>query len=83
MARLDKYIEIVEVNCTGFKKRKTKKWNVVTIADGGVAGVIKWYGGWRKYAFYCLASNFYDWDLLRLIAEFCEEKTNEHYGKTL
>lgn len=75
MSRLDKYIDIVEIPNHG---RKTKKWKIITKADQEVAGIIKWYGGWRKYAFYCLASNFYDWDLMRLIADFCETKTKEH-----
>lgn len=40
-------------------------------------GIIKWNGGYRKYAFYPDGNSYYEEDYLRNIAEFLEELKNE------
>lgn len=57
---------------------KTEVWYVVnTREDGDPIGIVKWSGSWRKYVYHT-GPSYYDWDCLRLIADFCETKTNEH-----
>lgn len=75
--RLKKYIKIVEVANPG---HKTKVWHVVDKKIEFLLGVVKWYGGWRKYVFYTEAG-YMDADFLKMIGAFCEERTQEHYGK--
>lgn len=77
MSRLDKYIEIREVP-NGVKK--TKQWQVINLNTQEIVGVVKWYGGWRKYVYYNSVVGYSDWDFMRLIASFCEQKTQEHYS---
>lgn len=61
------------------KSGLTRIWNVCNTMSGSpdYFGVIHWHGAWRKYVFECDRS-FYDWDCLRLIADFIEQKTIEH-----
>ena len=63
---------------------KTKIWNVVNVIRGEYnpdhIGVVKWSGAWRKYVFEC-GPSYYDWECLRLIADFIEVKTKEHRKK--
>lgn len=73
--RLAKYLEWVELDNAG---KKTKRWHLVGLS--GKVGEVKWYGGWRKYVFYT-DEGFYDWDCLRMIAEFCEFETKKQLGK--
>ena len=56
---------------------KTKIWGVKSYRDEGSIGIIKWHGAWRKYVYHSDEA-FYDWDCLRLIANFCEEQTLGH-----
>lgn len=75
MERIQKYITIdgpYKVN-----GRKTDTWYVKLKATGEVVGTIKWYGGWRKYAFFDVDGNYYDSDFMRLIADFCDNATAE------
>lgn len=81
MTRLDKYIQIIEWKPA--RGGKTKRWNVINKQTQEILGNIRWYGGWRKYVFYNEYSGFMDWDFLRLIADFCEDMTIEHYDKKL
>jgi hypothetical protein len=53
---------------------KTNRWRVATLA-GETLGYVKWWGAWRKYAFFPLASTLYEEKCLRDIAEFCERET--------
>lgn len=78
MNRIDKYISIEEIKLDS-PGAKTKKWEVRD-KDSIRIGEIKWYGGWRKYVYYNDDAGFSDWDFLRLVADFCETKTKEHYG---
>ena len=75
--RLAKYLEWVELD--NYPK-KTKRWHLVAM-DGPV-GCVRWYGGWRKYVFETFnANDFFDWECLRMIAEFCEQETLKQLGK--
>lgn len=58
---------------------KTKIWRVLSVSDDEI-GYIKWHGAWRKYVYFT-SNSFYDWDCLRLIADFCEVATKEHRRK--
>jgi hypothetical protein len=71
-----KWVNITQVGLS--PSGKTKVWHV-TGKDGPNDGIgeIKWHGAWRKYVYYSDEA-FYDWDCLRLIAEFCETATRDH-----
>lgn len=60
--------------------KKTKQWQVINLNTQEIVGVVKWYGGWRKYVYYNSVVGYSDWDFMRLIASFCEQKTQEHYS---
>ncbi len=52
--------------------QKTHVYHVVTI-DGGVKlGEVRWWGAWRKYAFFPEASTLYEPTCLRDIAAFID-----------
>lgn len=80
--RLKKYIAFHEQNTNkdGRKMGKTKVWVVVNTMYGIVTGWIQWHGAWRKYCFFPANETLFDWDCLRLVADFCETKTKEHYN---
>lgn len=76
MSYVEKYIRFDQVgtSATG----KTLVWHVMNKHNGSFVGVIKWYGGFRKYVFYPTIERV-DWILLdaacmRLIADFLDEK---------
>lgn len=73
---VQKYINIEKVGTS--TSGKTKVWAVTgkNGAEDGI-GYIKWSGAWRKYVYYSDEA-FYDWDCLRLIADFCESATKDH-----
>lgn len=56
---------------------KTEQWEVVAKDGGPTLGEVKWFGRWRKYAFFPAPDCVFEQDCLRVIAGFCEEKTNE------
>lgn len=70
---------------TGWSKsQKTKVWGVVNTYEGReiMIGQVKWYGPWRKYAFFPLGANtVFEHNCLREIADFIEEQTGTHYGR--
>jgi hypothetical protein len=60
---------------------KTSVWHVVNLMrpeEPDQIGVIKWHGAWRKYVYHSPGESFYDWECLRLIADFIQQKTLEH-----
>ncbi len=69
-----KWIEIVLVG----KKPKTNVWQVRATASGLPLGNIKWYGGWKKYAFYPETGCIFEEDCMRDIIEFIVKETKEH-----
>lgn len=44
-------------------------------------GVVKWWGAWRKYAFFPNPDTLYEQDCLRDIAQIIVDLTNEHNAK--
>lgn len=51
---------------------------MVVAKDGGdPLGEVKWFGRWRKYAFFPERDCVFEQDCLRVIAEFCERHTRE------
>lgn len=72
------------------KSGKTLEWRVQpkeTFEVAGVAvaaaciGMVKWYAPWRRYCLFPYSSAVFEWDCLRTIADFCEQKTREHKEK--
>lgn len=53
---------------------KTHNWLVVSGEEG--LGNVKWFGHWRRYAFYPRPGCVFDPGCLREIADFCEGVTN-------
>ena len=60
------------------KSGKTHLWKVIALNDGAMLGYVRWYGAWRKYSFYPLATTLYESTCLRDLAQFCDERTREH-----
>lgn len=56
---------------------KTQVWRIE--AMGGVTlGLVRWFGPWRKYAFYPASGTVYEEVCLRELAEFCAARTQNH-----
>lgn len=70
-----KYVDFTYIGLS--KSGKTHIWAVTGKGgpENGI-GIIRWHGAWRKYV-YESDEAFYDWDCLRLIADFCEAATKE------
>ena len=71
----------------GEAKPKTEMWECWSkpeeeggkpTAEAVILGIVKWYGAWRKYAFFPETCTFYEQGCLRDIAHFLEEKTRLH-----
>jgi hypothetical protein len=60
------------------RELKTDVWHVWNLGESAHLGVVKWYGPWRKYAFFPAAETLYEQDCLRDIAEFVESETVQH-----
>lgn len=78
MSEVSKYIEIVLVGTS--PSGKTKVWEVRNKKEDAEVGIIRWAGNWRKYVYEC-GPTYYDWDCLRMIADFIEDQTKIHYGE--
>ncbi len=59
---------------------KTRQFNVYSRSSRSLLGYIKWWSGWRQYAFIPLNSVF-DPKCMRQIARFCEEATDTHKSR--
>ena len=56
--------------------RKTDIWNVDPLQAGGFTlGQVKWFGAWRRYAFFPSAGTVFEETCLRQIANFCQHET--------
>ena len=53
---------------------KTFMWDVVTKESGVVVGRVKWFGRWRKYAFFPAGGTVYEPTCLRDIVAFLDEQ---------
>ena len=54
--------------------KKTKIWMVRATQGGVYIGEIKWYSGWRTYAYFPIENTVYEDDCLRDIANFINEQ---------
>lgn len=65
--------------------RRTKVWTVHSKYPDGPSelGRIKWFARWRCYGFFPAVLTVYEKLCLRDIAQFCEEKTEEHKRKCI
>ena len=64
------------------KPAKTKVWAIRTTYEvPETLGFIKWFGRWRKYAFFPLIHTVWEQDCLRKVASFCELQTKLHKQK--
>lgn len=74
--RLEQYFEWRPI----LRKGKTGAWGLYeTHGFKNRIGIVKWYGGWRKYVFYFdEPAGYWDSDGLRMVADFCEKATKEH-----
>jgi len=70
-----KWIRVVEAGNS--PSGKTKIFHVINKESLDLLGVIKWNGGWRKYAFYPNSDTYYEEDCLNNISEFLEELKTE------
>lgn len=75
---VEQFIEFREAGST--PSGLTKIWHVIntTRPDDEYIGYVSWSGAWRKYVYHSPNDSYYDWECLRLIANFIEEKTAEH-----
>lgn len=53
----------------------TLRWEVRAKRDGVLLGSIKWYPGWRTYAFYPAPETIFEKKCLREIADFLHRET--------
>jgi hypothetical protein len=58
--------------------RKTDVWDVHPMDGGFDLGQVKWFTGWRRYCFFPANDKVFEEECLRVIADFCEEKTRHH-----
>lgn len=59
--------------------RKTKVWRVKSKGlESTCLGVVKWFPRWRCYGFFPEMLTVFEKVCLRDLAQFCEEKTEEH-----
>ena len=72
-----KYIKATEVpNGT----QKTKRFHIESLPtntrfSGEVIGIVKWYPGWRAFAFFPQPQTLFEPQCLRDLADFCEAET--------
>lgn len=71
-----KWIEIFEQ--TKPKPKKTKIFIVRNKEYGTELAIIKWNGGYRKYALYPLIETWFEEECLKEIAKFLEKISKEH-----
>lgn len=70
-------------DCPALAGPKTKAWFVRSKYDGQpVLGNVRWFGRWRKYAFYPEAGCIFEEVCMREISEFIEKTTKEHREAT-
>ena len=77
---ITEYLNIIEYPLP--PRYKTKAWAVRT-KYGESLGTVAWYSPWRQYAFRPEALTLFEQDCLRDLAQFMEDRTNEHKAKVL
>ena len=71
-----KYIEFQYAHDS--ESGKTRIWDVVPKDEHLAIGQVRWFGRWRKYAFFPWEDTVYEQTCLRDIADFCEGQTKAH-----
>ncbi len=54
----------------------TRNWSIFS-KYGAPLGTVKWYSGWRRYAFFPEDGTLFEADCLWDLAEFCDVNTKE------
>ncbi len=75
---MSEYIEFVEIHDTG----KTKIFDVRSLNDGAMLGVIRWYGAWRQYVFMPERVTVWNTTCLKTIITFINGLMKERQKKT-
>jgi hypothetical protein len=57
--------------------RRTYVWVARPLAGGCPVGIVKWFGRWRKYAFFPNTDCVFEGTCLRDISDFIEARTKE------
>lgn len=57
---------------------RTSIWLVRSKENGFTLGFVKWYGPWRKYAYFPNSDTVYEETCNRDIADFIENETKKH-----
>jgi hypothetical protein len=70
-----KWLYFVELDLKG----KTRIWAVFSKSSGIALGLIQWHCCWRRYCFLPAQETLFDVVCLRELADFCEEKTSDHW----
>jgi hypothetical protein len=61
------------------KSGLTNIWQVINIMQPDHdCGRISWHGAWRKYVYEVDTPGISDWEFMRYVADFLEQKTIEH-----
>ena len=63
-------------------RAKMLRWWISSQRTGAKLGVVQWYSHWRQYVFSPNPGCIFNRHCLRLLADFCEEKTKEHRAGT-
>ena len=63
------------------EKPKTSIWDVMTKDTAIILGQVKWYGAWRKYAFFPGAEMIFEEQCLGDIIIFMKTRTAVHKAK--
>lgn len=74
MNTAEKYIQIRQIVPTKPGIQKTARWEVLNARTSQRVGVIKWYGGFRKYVFYPEPDTFFDHYCLITVGAFIQSQ---------
>lgn len=72
MVGRDSYVTFVDEGQTA--SGKTRRWSVMNANGNGRLGIIKWYGGWRRYCYFPESQIVLSAGCLVDIATFIEAK---------
>ncbi len=57
---------------------KTFQFTIRTSDEKIMLGEIKWFGRWRRYAFFPLSLTVFEWECMQTISNVCERLTKDH-----
>lgn len=55
--------------------RKTDTWEIVSTGGRDILGHVKWFGRWRRFAFWPEPETVFDEVCMRELSDFCEKVT--------